>query len=493
VIPTSGELSLDVVVEDGARIAGVVLDDKGNAAPGAEVIITKRGGTHEPMFMDMYRFRATTDRNGEFAFAGVERDEFSVVAWAEQASSELVDVDLRTDAEQTGIVLELTRSGRITGIVVEADGTPVPYAQVTFFVEAHTVARPSGIATEAHAVTVAANPRSQGVTIAGDDGRFVIGGLVDGDYQLEARRASSTSVAPVFGAGHLGKVRPGQDVKLTLPALGSISGRVVGDDGSPVPGATIAAALWQGPTTSYPPGHAVGADGRFKLAEVPAGRYGVKASGTNIVGAPSSQAFDVAGGKDTDVGTIRVTRGSARGGVVVDPTGAPVDGVQVVMQFGVDASHTFEDVTDERGRFEIPPLPAGTPIRLRAYTREVTSDWKTVGPEEIRIVLAAGSSGSVAGLVVQAGQPLDKRTVMLTLDTAAGAAADPNMQKSRGNTLSESGGRFQFKDVANGKYRLWVRRGDSATSGPEWTAHPEPIVIQPGKEVFVVVSVPKVP
>jgi protocatechuate 3,4-dioxygenase beta subunit len=490
VVPAGGELALDVTVPDGAQLAGVVLDAQGNPAPGAEVIVTKRGTPHQQMFMDAYRFRATADRNGEFAFVGIAREELSLVAWSQQGSSELVDVDMRSGAEQTGIVLELTRSGTITGVVAESDGTPVAYAQVSFFVENQTVTPPQGVKADAYHNALLANPRSQGVVVAGDDGRFVIAGLVDGDYQLEARRPTATSVAPVFSAAHLGKVRPGKAVTLTLPALGSISGRVVADDGGPVSGAMIAAALWQGAATSYPPGKLVGADGRFKLAAVPAGRYGVKVSGTNLVDARSSDGFDVAGGKDTDVGTIRVTRGVARSGKVVDQTGAPVVAAQVVIQFGSDSGHAFDDVTDERGMFDVPPLPAGTSIRLRAYTREVSSDWKIVGPEvtDIKIVLAAGTTGSIAGLLVQDGQPVEKRMVLLTLDSTV-VTADPNSLKSRGNTLTEAGGRFQFKDVPNGKYRLWVRRADD--KGPEWVAHPEPVAIQPGNEVFVVVSVPK--
>jgi hypothetical protein len=326
--------------------------------------------------------------------------------------------------------------------------------------------------------------------ITGEDGRFVIGGLVDGEYQLAARRSRALSVAPVFGEARANKVRPGQDVKLALPALGSISGRIVADGGS-LSSVTVAAAGWQ-KDLSYPPGRAVNPDGRFKLVEVPAGRYGMKVAGANVVDWSSAEGFEVVAGRDTDVGTIRVTRGiSARDGLVVDPAGAPITAAQVVMQIPIEGvMRTVEDVTDERGGFQIPAVPQGTSVRLRAYTRDVTSEWQTIGPDAstVNVVLAAAATGTIAGLLVQDGQPLEKRTVMLTLDSvvAQGVPADPNSLKSRGHTVTETGGSFRFKDVALGQYRLWVRRG--AEAGPEWTAHPDPIVIQPGKEVLVVVQ-----
>jgi hypothetical protein len=324
--------------------------------------------------------------------------------------------------------------------------------------------------------------------IAGEDGRFVITGLVDGEYSLAARRAKAVSVAPVFGEGRADKVHPGQDITLKLPALGSISGRIVAEDGRPLVGVTVSAAGWQ-KETSYPPGRAVAGDGHFKLAEVPAGRYGLKVAGTSLVDWTSTEGYDVVAGKDTDVGTIRVTRGvPSRDGLVVDTSGTPLVAVQVLLQLGFGpTARAIDDVTDEHGVFTVPAVPYGTAVRLRAYTRDVTSEWQTIGPDvtDIKVVLAAGASGSIAGLLVQNGQPLEKRTVLLTLDT--GAAVDPNMQKSRGHTLTESGGAFRFNDVPLGQYRLWVRRGEE--KGPEWTAYADPVVIQSGKEVFVVVQI----
>ncbi len=490
VVVAGSELSLDVVVDSGAKLAGVVLDSAGNAVPGAEVIATKRGMSHQQMFMDVYRFRATTDRAGEFAFTGLDRDELSLAAWSAEGSSELVDVDLRTTPEQTGIVLELTRTGKITGVVVDDGGQPSSYAQVSFFVSSRTVTPPTGMTVDTYLPALFANPRAQGVVTAGEDGRFVITGLVDGEYQLTARRVDALSVAPIFGEARVAKVRPGQDVTLTLPALGSISGRVVADDGGALVGVTVAAAGWQ-QEMSYPPGHVVAADGRFKLTQVPAGRYGLKIRGTAVVDWASAQPFEVVGGRETDVGSIRITRGiAAREGKVVDPSGAPVTGAQVIVQMGI--GRTVEDVTDEKGVFTVPPVPLATVVRLRAYTRDVTSEWQTLAPDadDVKITLAAGASGTIAGVLVENGQPAENRTLMLILDTAT-PVVDPNTQKSRGNAITQSGGNFKFADVPLGQYRLWVRR--AGNDGPEWTAHGDPIVVQPGKEVFIVVQLAHAP
>ena len=489
VVPNGGELTLDIVLDTGAKLAGVVLDASNNPVPGAEVIVTKPGISHQQMFMDMYRFRATTDRYGEFAFSGLERDTFSLAAWNRESASELVDVDLREDAEQTGIVLELTRTGTITGTVIDSAGQPVANAQVGFFIAAQTATAPAGLSLDKYIPSLQANPRAQGVTIAGEDGRFSIGGLGDGEYEVMARRPNALSVAPVFGETQIGKVRPGSDITLKLRALGSISGRVVGENGAPVQGVSVAIAGWQGATTSYPPGRTTEPDGHFSIPEVPEGKYGLKFTGASVIDSSSKTGVEVVGSKNTDVGTIRVASGIGRKGIVVDANGAPFETATVVMQLGSD--RTFEDVTDDHGRFDVPVVAPGTVIRARAYTQEVAAEWISFGTDVAtpRIVLKPSGTGSISGLLIHDGQPLEKRMMMLTLETSrvGSAVVNPNDEKSRGEAMTEAGGRFLFKNVPIGQYRLWVRR--AGDEGPEWIAHAEPVVVQPSKEATVVVQV----
>src|SRR5262249_22669553 len=147
---------------------------------GAEVLVTVAGWPHQQMFMDAYRFRATTDRAGEFAFRGLDRAPLSLVAYSREATSDLVDVDLKSVAERTGIVVQLQHDGRIRGRVVATAERPVPFAQVTWFVETHSA--PAGIDR------AMASPRAQGVVVADENGRFVASGLVDADYQVTAQR-----------------------------------------------------------------------------------------------------------------------------------------------------------------------------------------------------------------------------------------------------------------------------------------------------------------
>ena len=272
----------------------------------------------------------------------------ALVAYDKDGASEFVDVDLKTTAEKTGVVLQLAHDGHITGTVVDSEKAPVPYAQVTFFVETQTVAPVAGAPPEIPgSPSISSHPRSQGVVVTDGNGRFTIGGLVAGDYVLSAQRPTATSMAPSYGSVSLNKVQLGQDVVLTLAGLGSISGRVVFEDGTPALGAGITIARWQPGKRLFPPPRSIDrADGHFRYEEVPAGRYGIKVTGDSVIDVELPDPVEVGAGQDLQVGTIKVSHGATRHGVVLTAEGAPAPESHVLIQAG---ARSFDEVADERG------------------------------------------------------------------------------------------------------------------------------------------------
>jgi len=109
--------------------------------------------------------------------------------------------------------------------------------------------------------------------MAGDDGRYALGPLAPGEYDLE-----------VLAEGFAGRTRQGLvllagqkfTVDFALARSGAIEGQVTGPDGRPIEGATVRAG---GIYSLLGDGLAVtGPEGRYRLGAVPAGQTRVQAS-----------------------------------------------------------------------------------------------------------------------------------------------------------------------------------------------------------------------
>jgi hypothetical protein len=285
----------------------------------------------------------------------------------------------------------------------------------------------------------------------------------------------------VYGSSSV-PARPGQDVTVTLAGLGAISGRVVWDDGTPAVGVGVSVARYQGPATVYPPPRMVGSDGRFLFEEVPAMKFGVKVTGDTVVDQTLTAPVEVLAGRTVDVGTLKVSRGSTRRGLVLSGEGTPVPLAHVTLQMG---ERTYDEVSDDKGAFQVPPMRTDESLKVRAYTREAASGWTEVAPgdQEITVVLAGSGSGTISGLLLDSGRPTEDRLLMLTL----GSVTDPNAVKSRYQTTSEPSGRFKFNQVESGQYKLWVRRAHA--EGQEWIAYGSVVNVEAARDTAIVFNV----
>lgn len=246
VVLAEGEaLQLDVQLDAGARIAGLVLDDAQEPVGGAEVTLVP---PPDDTSGDQVR---TTGRDGRFAFEEAGAGPYCLYG----RKSPYVD------AEQCGVrpgvelVLKLGRAGAVSGRVVRALGG-APISAFTISARREGPARDTDMAH--------ASKRFRSAT-----GEFTLGDLQAGTYTLSAR-AEGRLFAERAGI----EVRPGETTSGVVFELGGgtrVGGAVVSAATSqPIEGAKV--ELWLG-------GRAGGgtrrtdALGRFEFESVSHGRH----------------------------------------------------------------------------------------------------------------------------------------------------------------------------------------------------------------------------
>ncbi|MEP6865048.1 MAG: hypothetical protein ABJE66_30810 [Deltaproteobacteria bacterium] len=489
---TMGQPRTDVqiVMKSGARVSGVVVTADGKPAPRAEVIVTHPSWEHIPRLSDSYRSRTTTDAQGRFAFDGVDHMPLALTAWTDEASSDLVELDLRGVNERANVKIVLANDGLITGTVTEEDGGAAPFAVVTYFV-APDIDKIVWAKAEADARGLAL-PKSIGGALCDAAGKFRFAGLPPGVYALRAQRPAATSVAPAYSAVWRYKVALGSDVTMVLPGLGAIAGHVVDEDGKPVTDFAVSFAIWEPAmqTAAMPTGRPViSADGSFKIDSVPANVYAIAVSGPGIVEWRTPSSVEVKTSRVTDLGTIKVKVGEQISGRVLSRAGAFVANADVTMATADKPDLFLHAESDADGHFTLPVVTRGTAVKVRASTESNTSEWVSVAPgvTTVDIVMADPTRGSVRGVIIDPEHPIAERPVVLTL---RGSGLPGEGLKPEGFTTALDSGRFALDGIPAGDYALWVRRA-KGKPGEEWLSRP--IAVQGTKETSVVIDLSQEP
>lgn len=365
-----------IALEERGSIAGQVVDEDGQPVASVRVKAILDSDDEAPVSLSAWRRGPTalTGQDGTFTIVGLRpgthelevEDDVDVLAWSgetrRQARRSEVAVTIRGRAAVTGVTLVVeSRNQRIAGVVRGPDGEPRADVWVTAArtstgedADHHNDDDKAGQSgrTSSSSRTAPLGGAARPV-LTDADGRFTVEGLHKGIYRLRAESAKGTVRGQVLG------IEAGRDdVEIRLQALSTLAGAVT-DRGNPVARYVIAI---DGPTPRRT--QVANRDGRYRLGRLEPGSYRI--SVTAISGLASAEvAVGVAENVNQDLqiatfGTIR--------GRVVDASGAPLAGLQVLVESASRRGlHEFVTsirmgttiATDDRGQFQARRIEPG--------------------------------------------------------------------------------------------------------------------------------------
>ncbi|MEM6671468.1 MAG: carboxypeptidase regulatory-like domain-containing protein [Planctomycetota bacterium] len=438
---TGGGITL--TLREGARLTGVVVDDRGTPIERASITATPAGAESGG---DPIKERSR-DPEGRFELEGLGEGTWDLTAYAiGHGEGRPVRVEVPLDLD--GARLVLPRLARLAGSVVDAAGAPVAEVRV----------RASG--------------RS---TTTDDQGLFTLTKLQPGEvrFEISSRGEHGPPLGPALQLAP-GEVREGVVVALSSGA------RVLGEvHPSARTGTELTVVLR--PHDSYNATRAVvDADGRFSFAGVAPGRYRV--------------AFEWAGFSDWIEGfrarravMVELEAGETEHVVLGDPAhhpitvsgevreaGAPLAGMlmYVFSEDEADNQPLMVARTDDEGRYSVDlPWPGAMLFTVGPGQQRQARFHRTLTDEPRQVLDFDLPTSRLTGRLLRAeGGPANARLVLLShADARAGTIQLGQIQL----TMSRSDGTFEFEGLHPGEYRL--------RSGNYVTAHStDGLVVQEG-------------
>ena len=344
-------------------------------------------------------------------------------------------------------------TGRITGVVVDDLGTPLPDARLALYLRS--------------------GPSGDWDLRSDQAGRFTIDDLPAGTFDLHVGKAGYSAGSLPRGPITLEPAERLESIPVRLNRTGSIAGMVYGADGRSVRTGFVRVIPRHGEAL-HSTLRGIGPDGLYQVTGLAAGDYIV----TVNLGAASKSPFYFPGSwRGAEAQTITIAIGEARTGVdvhtrvvpAVDVTGivtlpdgrpAVAAAVHLLAAQGVPNASPVSTTADARGRFRVTDVPpdrywiaaTAPPLWARA---EVAISGKGSAP--VRLTLAPG--GRVTGRM--SFEPAPAAGQLYTLPVATLIGQD---ERDRGwgpaprySALPiAADGTFAIEGVAPGRYTLHV-------------------------------------
>ncbi|QRO00930.1 carboxypeptidase regulatory-like domain-containing protein [Archangium violaceum] len=307
--PSTG---VQVVLSTGAEVVGAVVDETGAPVSRATVSIAPP----EPEAGSRPERQTTTDEQGHFTLEGLLPGKY-VLSARDTPSAEMRKVSRPVElvgTQSLQVRLQLPAGLPLAGIVVDGEGRPVPEARI----RAYRLMEP-GEEERAYYANGAEGPYT------GADGRFQLRHLETRRYEVSAVKdgyvfdaKASGSTSSETGSSNDGiEVRAGAtNLRLVLQQRGTIRGRVVRTDGTPVTRFQL-----NGVQMTHP-------QGIFTWPIDQSGTAKLDFTAPRLVG--TTRELQVKEGEDTTLGEVVLETGRTLRGKVVDAaTGGPVSGAMV--------------------------------------------------------------------------------------------------------------------------------------------------------------------
>jgi protocatechuate 3,4-dioxygenase beta subunit len=455
----------DIVLRPGARLVGTVKDVGGNAVPDAKLVLESAfGQSWEHPNPD--RVEVRSDNLGYYEFKHVPAGQRSLLVHASGYGIEVVSQALEfkgEPGEEKTYDFTLEPGLPIVGQVVGPDGVGVGGARVV-------------------AMTWENQVTSRNEATADQNGRFQVDDLQNLAYILMVK-------AEGYEQARMNRIQAGKvDVVIELKRQATVSGHVVAN-GKPVKDFDV--ELRRTSPTPTPDAAVIyestdlraevrGGDGSFSIVGVTSGHYSalVTAEGFAPTG---STVFQVIEDQAPPPMTISLAAGGSLRGRVLDPSGAPLAGVQVrcadnVMSGAEDdpffgelfsgAATPKKTRTNSEGYFELAALAPATYAVTFEHGRfaSLTVRDKIVAEGQSTdlgdTALLAG--GSVTGVVRdQGGQPLARAFVQLVSTDASGLSFQAR---------TDASGQYTFNHVRPGSYKISATRQPPGSSADPFQA-----------------------
>ncbi|GEM_PF-1990800 len=446
---TTSAANLTVAMRPSAVISGIVTDEQGRPVPGVVVSVgSPYNAANYDVTMDDGVFTLDTGlKSGTYqVYAYKPEIDISKLAFGQNTGSDLIGLASASttgipalsknttglvsanvsasleDGKLTTLNIKMSRSDTISGTVTDAKGNPLQGVAVFAF-------RDSGGRLE----------MVNAMAITDSAGHYLIDNDISpGNYALvvpwtfsKGYTAGQTIVDVPFGSTGI-QVHAG---KITLQNSGSITGKVVDENGNAVVNATVIAipkGLWRNGSasvsslTSYQflaVGQASGqtdADGKFRLSGgIGTGEYVVYASFGDIIPAGNSIIVNVQSNNST-VNTPDIVLGFgvvvSIKGKVVSADGTPVENAMVMPSFAkvISGAQLLAPRTGPDGTFLMTvPLKEHTEASRSLFNEIIASadgySTQTIrisDGQPVQITLKKAPQVSISGIVVaEAGKP----------------------------------------------------------------------------------------
>lgn len=418
-----GGLRIRVVQFDGTPVVGARVEAKGGDFPGD-------------------RAEGTSGADGMVVFGNLFEGNYAVCADVLNGATRIfgrTGVIVPRDGS-TEVTVRLQPTASLTGRYLLRDGvTPVAFAQVA-------------IGTLGFATT-------------GADGRFGFEGVPLGTHRLVSNDPVTGRAAALdVNFAVAGQVR---DVVLVEQSLGTISGVVINSTRSgPLPNAPVelSAAGLSGARTVT-----TGPDGRFRFANVPAGRFTLSAR-DEVLGVEGRVTAVLP--EDTDSLTQDIEIEALASVVIQMWRGSTnVPGTNVTVGIGFDGV-AFQADTDERGQASFPNLRLGSYL-IRAVSKLPEDNHNGVMLPRVLNIGAAGPApdfnvflpgvGNVTGQVLGSDGTTPVESAVVTLRMLG--AQFLGIQNVAVTAID---GRFAFSNIAVGPYAVTAQKA-SLSAGADGT------------------------
>jgi hypothetical protein len=398
----------DLVLAEGARLEGRVLDPEGAPLPGATVALSTQS-----FFTQSSAARTRSDESGSFVLQGLAP---GVQQTLEARAKGFAAGTLRVNVPpEDPVTFRLEREGSLSLEVLGPDGAPLPRGEAQIF-----------------------------------EGRRRLGleAVRDGDARLPDAAAGHVLVQAPGCAAWAGAARkkgvPAGSLAVRLVRESVVRGVVRDEAGRALPGLVVrlvpkAEAFKH---VAFEPADISDEAGRFELTGLSAGAASLQAERSGLV--PLAQALELAEGETRSAELVLASGGRVTGRVVTG-RGAGVPGALV--RAGPITAPGPHVTADGEGRFTLAGLPPGTTwIGLWDGTGAIEVEVTAGGTTHAEI--RAADAASVTGRITSAGRPMAGYVVR----------ASPGKSSTDGpyRDLTDEAGRFELHDLKPGLVRLGV-------------------------------------